>query len=159
MRKSMRFVGLLLGLLPLLGSLQNGNAKEPSRTELRIDHERRRGTGAVRDGKAGMRGGIATIALQLKGITPEQKSRLEVIQKEAQGKMQQMQASARETTGSGKADRSQQRDQRMKMMAEQRAKVEAVLTEPQKQELRQKLPQMRGDRQMGKRGGPERRKQ
>ena len=85
------------------------------------------------------RGGgmIFGAALQVSGLTPEQKTKIEKLQADFREKMKAARSAA--GTGEGQSRGGWNNPEMQKMMAESRTQVEAILTDEQKKELEEKL--------------------
>lgn len=100
-----------------------------------------RGQGGER-GRMG--GGLFRAALEVSGLTPEQKQKLETLQTEYNTKMEALRAKApAPASGEGRGRGGWGSPEMRTLMTESRTSIEAILTEEQKKELATKMPQRR----------------
>lgn len=136
---------LMLGMAVFLAEPAMSVAQDNATTETA---RRGRGERGARGGERGPRGGgagfggVHRVALELKDITPEQKEKIEKLQEEMRGKMQELRSKASQS-GEGRGRGSWNTPEFQKLMQDARSQVEAVLTDEQKKELEQKLSEQR----------------
>lgn len=100
----------------------------------------------MKGGERGGRGNMFKIAMELPGITDEQKQKLEAAQKAFQEKMKALKPAGEAAPGEQKRGGAWGSPEGRKLMEDAKSEIGAILTAEQKKEFEAKLPAPREGR-------------